>query len=98
MFDRGNGDLHDERIATGAAVTFEHLVRLLRYLDYVTVIDTADAHADECRYGQTHSGSIDLGAIPGNDSGILKLLHSRNNSRCRQPNTAAKLGKANAGI
>jgi hypothetical protein len=46
VLDRGDSDLHYERIAAGAAVAFEDLGRLLSDLYDVAVIDSADAHPE----------------------------------------------------
>lgn len=98
MFDRGDGDFHDERIAAGAAVAFENLVRLLRYLDDVAVIDAADAHSDECRDGQSYLGGVDLGPIARDYLGKLKFLNPHYHGGCRQTYAAAELGKADTSI
>src|SRR5436189_5848954 len=98
MLDRRDRHLHNERIAAGATMTFEHLVRFFGYLDDVAVIDSGNAHPDERRDGQANLGRIDLGAIARDDLGIFELAYSFNYGRRGQTDPAAKLGIARTGI
>ena len=73
MLDRADGDFHYERIAAGAAVAFENLVRALRDLDNVAVIHTGDAHPHKRRDRQPDLCRVDLRAISGDDVSVFEF-------------------------
>src|SRR5687767_6771576 len=91
MLDRRDRNLHDERIAAGPAMTFEHLLRLFRHLDNVTVVDPGDAHSHERGYRQTDLRSVDLGTISGYDTSVLELANPLDHGRSCQTDPPAQL-------
>src|SRR5688572_28656557 len=98
MFDRGDRDLHDKRVAAGTAVTLDYLVRLLGDLYNMAVIDARYAHSHKGGDGQADPGRVYLGPVSGNDMRVLELSHALNDGRRSQPYLAAQLGVARPGI
>ena len=98
VLNRRDGDLHNERVAASAAMTFEHLVRLFRDLDDVTVIDTGDAHPNKGGYRQSDFRGVNLRSIAGDDFRVFKLADPLDDCRRGESDASTEFGVAHPRI
>ena len=98
MLNRRDGDFHNERIAAGAAVAFEDLIRLLRDFDNVAVIDAGDAHSDESGNRQADFCSVDVNTVAGDNAGVFESANAFDDGGRRQACPAGELGVAQPGV